>query len=127
MAHEILKLKSVHPAEGYSHVARAGKTLYISGQVAKDRDGKLVGRGDFETQARQVFTNLKHILEEAGGSLQHTVKMTTFLTHFHYRDAFRNVRREFFTEPFPPHTFLIVQSLAMPEFMIEVEAVAVLD
>ena len=127
MAHEILKLNSVHPAEGYSHVAKAGKTLYISGQVARDKDGILVGRGDFETQARQVFTNLKHVLEEAGGSLQHIVKMTTFLTHFQYRDAFRNIRQEFFTEPFPPHTFLIVQSLAMPEFLIEVEAVAVLD
>lgn len=127
MAHELLKLKSVHPAEGYSHVAKAGKTLYISGQVAKDRDGKLIGRGDFETQARQVFTNLKNIIEEAGGSLQHIVKMTTYLTHFHYRDAFRSVRQEFFTEPFPPHTFLVVESLAMPEFLIEVEAVAVLD
>jgi len=127
MAHEILKLKSVHPAEGYSHVAKAGKTLYISGQVARGKDGKLVGRGEFETQARQVFTNLKNVLEEAGGSLQHIVKMTTFLTHFHYRDAFRNVRQEFITEPLPPHTFLVVQGLAMPEFLIEVEAVAVLD
>ncbi|MEW6671355.1 MAG: RidA family protein [Thermodesulfobacteriota bacterium] len=127
MAHEILKLKSVHPTEGYSHVAKAGKTLYIAGQVAKDGCGKLVGLGDFEIQARQVFTNLKNILEEAGGSLQHIVKMTTFLTHFNYREAFRNVRQEFFTEPFPPHTFLVVQSLAMPEYLIEVEAVAVLD
>ena len=62
MAHEILKPKSVHPAEGYSHAAKAGKTLYIAGQVAKDRDGKLVGQGDFGAQARQVFTNLKNIL-----------------------------------------------------------------
>lgn len=127
MAHEILKLKSVHPAEGYSHVAKAGKTLYISGQVARGKDGKLVGRGEFETQARQVFTNLKNVLEEAGGSLQHIVKMTTFLTHSHYRNCFQNVRRDFFTEPFPPNTLLIVQSLAMPEYLIEVEAVAVMD
>jgi len=127
MAHKILTPKSVHPAEGYSHAAKAGKTLYIAGQVAKDKDGKLAGRGDFETQARQVFTNLKNILEEAGGSLRHIVKMTTFLTHSHYRDAFRSIRQEFFAEPFPPHTFLIVQSLAMPEYLIEVEAVAVLD
>jgi len=127
MAHEILKLKSVHPTEGYSHVARAGKTLYIAGQVARDRDGKLVGRGEFETQARQVFTNLKNILEEAGGSLQHIVKMTSFLTHAHYRDVFRNVRQAVFTEPLPPNTLLVVQSLAKPEYLIEVEAIAVLD
>ena len=127
MAHEILKLKSVHPTEGYSHVARAGKTLYIAGQVAKGRDGKLVGQEDFSAQARQVFTNLKNIVEESGASLGHIVKMTTFLTDIQYRDAFRNIRQEFFSEPFPPHTFLVVQNLAMPEYLIEVEAVAVLD
>jgi len=127
MTHEILKLKSVHPAEGYSHAAKAGKTLYIAGQVAKDRDGKLVGRGDLKPRPARYSPILKNILEEAGGSLAHIVKMTTFLTHFHYRDAFRNVRQEFFTEPFLPHTFLVVQSLAMPEYLIEVEAVAALN
>ena len=127
MTHEILKLKSVHPTEGYSHAARAGKTLYIAGQVARGRDGRLVGRGNFSAQARQVFTNLKNILEESGASLGHIVKMTTFLTDIRYRDAFRDIRREFFAEPCPPHTFLVVQSLAMPEYLIEVEAVAILD
>lgn len=127
MAHEILKLKSVHPTAGYSHAARAGNTLYIAGQVAKDSDGQLVGRGDFSAQARQVFTNLKNILEESEASLGHIVKMTTFLTDIRYRDVFRDIRREFFGEPFPPHTFLVVQSLAMPDYLIEVEAIAVLD
>ena len=70
MAHEILKLNSVHSTVGYSHVAKAGNTLYIAGQVAKDKEGNLVGKGDFETQVRQVHTNLKNILEEVGGSLR---------------------------------------------------------
>ena len=127
MAHEILNLSKVHPTKGYSHVAKAGNTFYIAGQVAKDLEGNLVGKGDFETQARQVFTNLKNILEEADGRIQNIVKMTTFLTHFDYIETYRKVRDEFIQEPFPPNTLLIVNSLAMAEFMIEVEAIATLD
>ncbi len=127
MAPEILNLKSVHPTDGYSHVAKAGSTLYIAGQVAKDLQGHLVGRGDFETQARQVFTNLKNILEETGGNLNNIAKITTFLTHPSYREAYRKVRQEFLQEPLPANTLLIVESLASPDYMIEVEAIAVLD
>ena len=127
MTHEILKLKSVHPTVGYSHVAKAGNTLYIAGQVAQDVEGNLVGKGDFEAQARQAYTNLKNILEEAGGSLKNIVKMTTFLTHHNYVETYRSVRNEFFSEPFAPNTLLIIESLASPDYLIEVEAVAVLD
>ena len=127
MAHEILNLSKVHPTKGYSHVAKAGNTLYIAGQVAKDLEGNLVGKGDFETQARQVFSNLNNILEETEGGIQNIVKMTTFLTHFDYIETYRKVRDEFIQEPFPPNTLLIVNSLAMAEYMIEVEAIATLD
>ncbi len=127
MAHEILKLNTVHPTKGYSHAAKAGNTIYVAGQVAQDVQGNLMGKGQFATQARQVFTNLKNILEEAGGNLQNIVKMTTFLTHFNYIEDFRGVRNQFFQEPFPPNTLLIVESLAVPDYMIEVEAIAVLD
>ena len=127
MAHEILNLNKVHPTKGYSHVAKVENTLYIAGQVAKDLEGNIVGKGDFETQARQVFTNLKNILEETEGGIQNIVKMTTFLTHFDYIETYRKVRDEFIQEPFPPNTLLIVNSLAMAEYMIEVEAIATLD
>ncbi len=127
MAHEILKLQSVHPTKGYSHVAKAGNTLYIAGQVAQNVEGQLVGRGDFETQIRQAYTNLKSILEEVGGGLQNIVKMTTYLTHYNYIETYRAVRNEFFPEPCPPNTLLIIESLALPDYMVEVEAIAVLD
>ena len=127
MAHEILKLKSVHPTVGYSHAAKAGSTLYIAGQVAQDVAGNLVGRGDFEAQVRQVYENLKNIVQEAGGTLQNIVKMTTFLTHYSFIDTYRSVRNQYLPEPCPPNTLLIIDSLALPDFMIEVEAVAVLD
>ncbi len=127
MAHEILKLKSVHPTVGYSHAAKAGNTLYIAGQVAQDVEGNVVGKGDLEAQVSQVFTNLKNIMEEAGGSLQNIVKMTTFLTHYNDIETYRSVRNQYFSEPFPPNTLLIIESLALPDYMIEVEAIAVLD
>jgi enamine deaminase RidA (YjgF/YER057c/UK114 family) len=127
MAHEILKLSNVHSTVGYSHVAKAGNTLYIAGQVAKDIEGHLVGQGDFETQVRQVHTNLKNILDETGGNIQNIVKMTTLLTHYNYIETYRSVRDEFFQEPHPPNTLLIVESLALPDFMVEIEAIAVLD
>ena len=127
MTHEILNLSKVHPTAGYSHVAKAGNTLYIAGQIAKDLEDNMVGKGNFEAQARQVFTNLKNILEEAEGRIQNIVKMTTFLTHFDYIETYRKVRDEFIQEPFPPNTLLIVNSLAMAEYMIEVEAIAMLD
>ena len=129
MSHEILQLKSVHETKdrGYSHVAKAGKTLYTAGQVARDVQGKLVGKGDFEAQAQQVYTNLKNILQEAGGGLQNIVKMTTILTHYSHVEGYRRIRYEFFRDSMPPNTLLIVESLASPDFMIEVEAIAVLD
>jgi reactive intermediate/imine deaminase len=127
MAHEILKLSRVHATVGYSHAAKAGNTLYIAGQIAKDKEGHLVGKGDFEAQVRQVHTNLKSIIEEAGGNMQNIVKMTTLLTHYDYIETYRSVRDEFFEEPYPPNTLLIVESLALPDFLVEMEAVAVLD
>jgi enamine deaminase RidA (YjgF/YER057c/UK114 family) len=112
---------------GYSHVARVDNTLYIAGQVAKDIDGHLVGKGDFETQVRQVFTNLQNILDEVGGNMKNIAKMTTFLTHYNYIETYRSVRDEFFQEPYPVNTLLFVESLALPDFMVEIEAIAVLD
>jgi len=129
MAHEILELKSVHETrdKGYSHVAKVGKTLYIAGQVARDVQGRLIGKGDFEAQARQVYTNLKNILQETGGGLKNIVKTTTILTHYGNVESYRKIRSEFFGDIMPPSTLLIIESLASPDFLIEVEAIAVLD
>ncbi len=129
MAHEIVQLKSVHETKdrGYSHLAKVGKTLYIAGQVARDVQGKLVGKGDFEAQARQVYTNLQNILHETEGGLKNIVKMTTILTHYGNVESWRKIRSEFFEDLMPPNTLLIIESLASPDFMIEVEAIAVLD
>jgi reactive intermediate/imine deaminase len=124
---EVIRPPNVHPATGYSHAWKVGNTIYVAGQVAVDREGRLVGPGDFEAQAVQVFENLKAVLEAAGAGLEHVVKTTVFLTHFAHRDKFREVRARYFKEPFPASTLVFVESLAQPDWLIEVEAIAVVD
>ena len=128
MSHEIIQPKSVHSTAGvgYSHVAKAGNTVYIAGQIALDGEGKLVGKGDIEAQTHQAYANLQAILEELGGSLDDIVKMTTYLTDRSQLAAFRRVRNRFFREPFPPNTLLFVSGLAHPNYLVEIEAIAVL-
>ena len=83
MAREIIHPASVHSTAGvgYSHVAKAGDTMYIAGQIALDPGRRnLVGKGDIEAQTQQVYANLQAIMEELGGSLEDIVKLTTYLT-----------------------------------------------
>ena len=126
MAREIIHPASVHSTAGvgYSHVAKAGDTVFIAGQIALDPDGNLVGKGDVEAQTQQVYANLQAILEELGGSLEDIVKLTTYLTDRSHLDAFRRVRNRFFTDAFPPNTLLFVSGLAHPDYLVEIEAVA---
>jgi len=115
------------PADRAAPPPPVGHTAYVAGGVAVDREGRLVGPGDFEAQAVQVFENLKAVLEAAGAGLEHVVKTTVFLTHFAHRDKFREVRARYFKEPFPASTLVFVESLAQPDWLIEVEAIAVVD
>jgi 2-iminobutanoate/2-iminopropanoate deaminase len=129
MAREIIQPVSVHSTAGvgYSHVAKAGDTVYIAGQIALNAGGNLVGKGDVEAQTHQVYANLQAILEELGGSLEDIVKLTTYLTDRSHLEAFRRVRNRFFRDPFPPNTLLFVSGLAHPDYLVEIEAVAFLS
>jgi enamine deaminase RidA (YjgF/YER057c/UK114 family) len=120
---------TVHtPQANYSHVARVGNTLYISGQLGLDRDGQLVGLGDARAQARQVWANLVAILTYYGAGPRHLARITTFITHWAYRPLVAEARDEIFSEPpYPASTLVVVQSLAEPRFLVEIEAIAVLD
>ena len=128
MAREIIQPVSVHSTAGvgYSHVAKAGDTVYIAGQIALDTDGNLVGKGDAEAQTPQAYANLQAIVEELGGSLGDIVKMTTYLTDRSSLGAFRRVCDRFFKDPFPPNTLLFISGLAQPDYLVEIEAVAFL-
>ena len=115
------------PQAHYSQVARAGNTLYISGQLGLDIDGNLVGEGDANAQARRAWRNVVAILSEYGATTRHLVKTTTYITHWAYRPLVAEARDEVFAEPpYPPSTLVVVQGLAEPRFLVEIEAIAVL-
>jgi 2-iminobutanoate/2-iminopropanoate deaminase len=128
MSKRIVAPPFIHRTTGYSHAVQAGNTLYIAGQVAMDAEGNLVGEGDIEAQVDQVWRNLKSVLGHAGGSVDDIVKITVFTTNIAYRPAIAAARDAVFTGGrFPASTFLVVQSLARPELLVEIEAIAVLD
>jgi enamine deaminase RidA (YjgF/YER057c/UK114 family) len=115
------------PLPHYSQVARAGDTLYISGQLGFDQNGELIGAGDAREQARQAWRNLLGILAHYGAGPRNLVKTTTFITHWAYRPLVGEARDEVFPEPpYPPSTLVVVQGLAEPRFLVEIEAIAVL-
>lgn len=113
---------------GYSQVAvvGAGELIVIAGQVALDAQGTLVGPGDFHAQAMQVFRNLLAALEAVGATPRNIVKLTTFVTDISQLPAFRAARDTFLDPAAPPTSTLVqVARLFRPEFLIEVEAIAV--
>ena len=125
-----LNPEAVHPPVGnYSHAVRVESTdavwIHVSGQVALDRDGQLVGPGDLRAQTRQVFENLKAILEANGASFADVVKTTTYLTTLDDLAGMREVRAEYLPEEPPASTAVQISALVLPEALIEVDAIAV--
>ena len=127
MTRAIISPPFVHKTAGYSHAVQAGNTLYIAGQVATDPEGNLVGEGDIEAQVAQVWRNLRSVIGYAGGTVDDIVKITVFTTDLAYRPAIAAERERVFPNGrYPASTFLVVQSLARPELLVEIEAIAVL-
>jgi len=125
-----LSPKTLPPPFGYSHVvdAPAGRVIYVSGQVPLDAAGQLVGEGDLETQARQVFENLTVALAAAGASWADVVKLSFFVVDVAQIGSVRQVRDEYVNTRQPPASTLIeVSRLFRDDVLIEVDAVAVRD
>jgi enamine deaminase RidA (YjgF/YER057c/UK114 family) len=115
------------PAYAQAAKVSEGRTmLFIAGQVAYTAEGGAAHPGDFKAQARAALQCLKAQVEAGGGTLADIVKVNTYLTDIRHRADYAAVREEFFGKKMPPHTLVAVAALAMPEFLIEVEAVAVL-
>ena len=114
------------PLEPYrlSQGFRVGELVITSGQAAIDEQGGLVGVGDFDLQADQVFRNLARVLEAGGSSLSRVVKVTIFLTDMGNFPKIVELREKWFTPPYPADTIVEVSSLALPELEIEIEAIA---
>ncbi|MGH7335366.1 MAG: RidA family protein [Candidatus Rokuibacteriota bacterium] len=101
-----------------------GRLLYVSGQVAWDPSGNIVGKGDVRAQARQTLANLRGVLQAAGGDLANLMKITTYITRIEDFPAVADVRGEVFQGELPASTLIVVKSLFHPDFLIEVEGVA---
>jgi len=119
------------PTAGYSQVAEVseGKIVYIAGQVSMDKSGNLVGKDDFRAQVQQVFENLKSAVEAAGGDFKNVVKLNYYCAGSVPPEqivAVREIRDKYVNTANPPtSTFVFVQRLVRPEWLIEVDAVAV--
>jgi enamine deaminase RidA (YjgF/YER057c/UK114 family) len=114
------------PGAMYSQAVRvrAGETLYISGQVARDQAGKLVGEGDVVAQYRQVWNNVGLALAAVGLRHEHLVKTTTYVVGEANIPPIRAVRKELAPAKAPTSTMLVVPALAIPGALVEIEAVA---
>jgi reactive intermediate/imine deaminase len=115
------------PLEPYylSQGFRVGDLVIVSGQAALDEHGAIVGVGDFDAQAEQTFRNLARVLEAGGASLDRVVKVTIFLTDMGNFPKIVELRKRWFSAPYPADTIVEVRSLALPELEIEIEAIAV--
>jgi 2-iminobutanoate/2-iminopropanoate deaminase len=116
------------PRPRYSQgiVTDGGKVLFIAGQTASDAQGNVVGKGDIKAQTRQVFDNIKAVLEAAGGSLDNVVMTTTYITDRKYREGYNEVRQGIYKKDPPTSTLVIISGLANEDYMIEIAGIAVL-
>jgi enamine deaminase RidA (YjgF/YER057c/UK114 family) len=128
LSKQYLNPETMSRPTGYSHVVKVGNTVYIAGQVSAGPDGSVVGKGDAEAQARQIWRNIEAAVKAVGGTLQNVVKTTTYVTNIQHAAGVRKVREELFQGSNPPtSTLLVITGLASPDYMVEIEAIAVVD
>ena len=121
--------KSVYDPPGYAQavkVSGAETMLFLAGQVDYDAEGGVAHPGDFKAQARAVLQAVKAQIEAGGGTMANIVKVNTYVTDIRHRADYAAIREEFFGKKMPASTMVAVAALAQPEFLIEVEATAVL-
>ena len=107
-------------------VSGAQTILFIAGQVDYDANGNCGHPGDFKAQARATLQALKAQIEAGGGTMQNIVKINTYVTDLRFRADYAQIREEFFGRKLPASTMVGVTALAQPEFLIEIEAIAIL-
>lgn len=118
----------VEPFGAFSSAAQQpeGRVLHISGHVSQDIKGETIGKGCMEAQTRQVLENIREVLTYAGGTMDDVVKVTVFVTDVSEITTIHKVRFEFFNEPYPASTLVQVARLIDPDWLIEIQAIAVI-
>ncbi len=119
---------NVHATSGYSHAVRMGDLLFVSGQVAQNQHGEIVGKGDARAQTEQIYRNLQAVLEASGSGLDRVGKITVLTTSLDHLPAIREVRDQVFGPigHVPASTLAVISSLAHPDYLVEIEAIAAL-
>ena len=123
--------KDTYPEQNLSNdlcqAVVANGVVYLRGQIGQDLDTReSVGIGDVEVQAEKAMSNIDMLLKEAGGDLEDIVKVTIYLTDIRYRETVYNVMGRWLKGVFPVSTGLVVEALARPEWLVEIDATAVL-
>jgi len=114
------------PVSHFTHVVRAGRLVFVSGCVATDAQGRVVGGNDIVAQARQVHENIKRCLTAAGAGFADVCKVTVFLRNVGDREKVNTVRKEYFGAHRPASTLVEISRLVRDDYLIEIEATAVL-
>ena len=107
-------------------VEATGRLVFISGMVAQRPDGTIAGIGDIEAQTRQVCENIRAAVEEAGGTLDDICRVDVYVRNMEHFDLIHKVRREYFRAPAPASTMVEVTKMTSPEYLIEINAIAVI-
>lgn len=118
------------PTNGWTHVVSAsgGRTVYVSGQVSTDERGEVVGKGDLRAQLEQAFRNLQACLAAAGATFEDVVKSNLYVVGLRpeHVPVIREVRARYFNQQSPPASTLVgVEALVGPDWLVEIEVVAV--
>ena len=126
MPKEFINPSTIHEPTGYTHVVKSGSTVFIAGQVALDKNGQIVGEGNIEAQTRQALANLEAAIKAAGGKKEDIMSITTYILDRDDLPGLRKARGDFFGDNPPASTLLVISGLARPEFLIEIEARAII-
>ena len=127
---QIISDKIGRPSGHFSHATvtqASGRLVFISGMLAKDVDGRIVGVGDPAAQTRQVCENLKAAVEAAGGTLDDICRVDVYVRNMEHFDAIHAVRREYFSAPLPASTMVEVTKMTTPDALVEINAIAVVS
>lgn len=126
MKKEPISPKGIFEPMGWSHAVKVANTIYLAGMVGFDEQRNIV-EGGFEAQTIKTFENIKLVLEAAGASLKDVVKITVYVTDMDNIIKFREIRARYFSPPMPASTGVEVSRLILPELLVEIEAIAVVN
>lgn len=130
MVQQAIRIKTdPDPYEAFrlAQAYRVDNMIYVSGQAAISLEGEVVGAGDFDAQAEQVFENLQAVLRAGGSDLSKIIKVTIYLKDMGNFSKIVALREKYFTPPYPADTIVEITGLALPELEIEIEAMAFVE